>query len=65
MDYLDTPQEEQVKRNWIIALAVPALSFAACSNPKAPGSPENPSAVLAVIGGAGLAWRSLRARLGK
>lgn len=45
-------------------LAVPALTLAQNCGTHG-NSPENPSAVLAVIGGAGLAWRSLRARLGK
>lgn len=47
-------------------LAVPALTLAqgnSC-NSQHP-TPENPTAILAVIGGAGLAWRSLRARFGK
>ena len=48
----------------LLFLAVPALTFA-CAGGIQGKSPENPSAVLAVIGGAGLAWRSLRARLGR
>lgn len=50
----------------LVLLAVPVLSFAqgnSCN--QIHPTPENPSAVLAVIGGAGLAWRSLRARFGK
>jgi hypothetical protein len=58
-----------VKRIWIagvIILALPALTLAQGNSCNAQHpTPENPSAVLAVIGGAGLAWRSLRARLGR
>jgi len=58
-----------VKRIWIVGLiilAAPALALAQGSSCNAQHpTPENPTAVLAVIGGAGLAWRSLRARLGR
>jgi len=50
----------------LVVLAVPALVLAQGNSCNAQHpTPENASAVLAVIGGAGLAWRSLRARLGK
>lgn len=43
-------------------LCVPALSLA-CKGGIQGKSPENPSAVLAVIGGAAIGWKSLIARL--
>lgn len=47
-------------------MAVPALMLAQGNSCNAQHpTPENPTAILAVIGGAGLAWRSLRARFGK
>ncbi|HEV2277592.1 MAG TPA: PExPT-CTERM protein [Acidobacteriaceae bacterium] len=58
-----------MKRICMVALAmmaVPALMLAQGNSCNAQHpTPENPTAILAVIGGAGLAWRSLRARFGK
>jgi hypothetical protein len=45
-------------------LCVPALSLA-CKGGIAGKSPENPSAVLAIIGGAAVGWKSLMYRLRK
>jgi len=45
-------------------LCVPALSLA-CKGGLPGKSPENPSAVLAIIGGAAIGWKSLMYRLRK
>lgn len=53
------------QRAFLICLALlcmPALSLA-CKGGVSGKSPENPSAVLAVIGGAALGWKSLLSRL--
>ena len=45
-------------------LCVPALSLA-CKGGVSGKSPENPSALLAIIGGAAIGWKSVLSRLKK